>query len=916
MLSSLAARLRSLFNGARNNDLDAEMQAEFAHHMELRTRDLVHAGMSPEDAARQARVEFGGTYNYKEVGREARGLRWFDALRISWLDIKLGARMIYRYPGLTIIGGVAMGVAIALGAGVLGVIALMNDPEIPLDEGDRIVGIQVWSITSFNAERRIAYDLATWKSELKTVRDVGAFRSAVRAIGANDARAEPGRGAEMSASGFRVARVKPMLGRYLVDEDERIGAPLVVVLGHEIWSGRFASDSAIVGKSVKIGGVPHVVVGVMPEGFAWPINYNLWLPLRLEANVVPRQGPVLYAFGRLAPDVTLEDARTEVAGLGDRTAKASPKTHQRLRARIMPFPHSWFELDSPETVLVQRAAQVAVTLLLVIICVNIAILVYARTATRQGEIAVRSALGASRSRIVAQLVGEAMVLATIGAAVGLTLISVIAAQADTILIETGATAVIPFWFEIGVSPATIGFLVALAVFASLIIGVVPALQVTGRRVQSNLQRLAGGHASLRMGKMWTSLIIVEVAITVAILPSSAFMAQKSLEAMMTGHGFPAEEILMAELSVNREQNEAGAREEDTLYTRRATQLRYEVMRRLQADPNVAGVSFSAGIPGSESSGRIELDNLPVKYLYGSDGESRWARWSDEMRVVRFADVDASFFDALAVTPIMGRTFKPGDAAPRANVAVVNRTFVDSIFQGGSPIGRRFRELGNPGMGADSAYRGQWQEIVGVVPDVPAMVDYERPKAVWYSPARNIEPATLLIHVRGEGTDPVTFAARLRAITTEVDQGMFLRRVQPLDEGLWKTHLPMRLMTSALIAVALSVLFLSAAGLYALMSVIVTQRRREIGIRIALGADQRRVLTGIFSRAALQVGAGIAIGLVIAGGVLWVGGGEMRSFNMIILPAVSLFMLAVGALAALGPARRGLAIQPSTVLKED
>jgi putative ABC transport system permease protein len=154
MLSSLAARLRSLFNGARNNDLDAEMQAEFAHHMELRTRDLVHAGMSPEDAARQARVEFGGTYNYKEVGREARGLRWFDALRISWLDIKLGARMIYRYPGLTIIGGVAMGVAIALGAGVLGVIALMNDPEIPLDEGDRIVGIQVWSITSFATSAR------------------------------------------------------------------------------------------------------------------------------------------------------------------------------------------------------------------------------------------------------------------------------------------------------------------------------------------------------------------------------------------------------------------------------------------------------------------------------------------------------------------------------------------------------------------------------------------------------------------------------------------------------------------------------------------------------------------------------------------------------------------------------------------
>src|SRR5688572_13876887 len=202
-------------------------------------------------------------------GLIARLRSFFDAFRISWLDVKLGGRMIYRYPGLTVIGGLAMGVAIALGAGVMGVIALMSDPKIPLDEGERIVGIQVWHTGSNNAERRIAYDLATWKSELKAVRDVGAFRSAVRAIGANDGSAEPGRGAEMSASGFRVARVGPLLGRYLLDDDERIGAPLVVVLGHEIWSARFASDSTLVDKAVKIGGVPHTVVGVMPQGFAW-----------------------------------------------------------------------------------------------------------------------------------------------------------------------------------------------------------------------------------------------------------------------------------------------------------------------------------------------------------------------------------------------------------------------------------------------------------------------------------------------------------------------------------------------------------------------------------------------------------------------------------------------------------------------
>jgi len=915
MLTSLLARIRSLIIGMRH-DPDSDMQAEFAHHIELRAADLMKSGVAPDEAARRARAEFGGTYNQAQAGRDARGLRWFDALRISWLDLKLGARMVRRYPGLTVVGGLAMGVAIALGAGILGAIALMRDPKIPLHEGERIVGLQVWGVVSNNAERRIAYDLAMWKSELRTVRDVGAFRNALRAVGADDGRAEPAFGVEMSASGFRVARVAPLLGRYLLDDDERIGAPLVVVLSHDIWNGRFGADSAIVGRQVKIGGSDHTVVGVMPPGFAWPINYNLWLPLRLDRNPQPRQGPVLYAFGRLAPGVSLEEARTEVAALGDRTANQSPETHQRLRARLMPFTLSWFEMDNPETVLLYRGAQVAVTLLLLIICVNVAILVYARTATRQAEIAVRSALGASRLRIVAQLVGEGAVLAGIGAAVGLSIITLIAAQARTIIAESGNASVIPFWVDVSVSARTLAFLVGMAAVAAMVIGVVPALQLTGRRVQASLQRLAGGHASVRMGSLWTSLVIVEVALTVSILPTTAFIASKSLEAMATGPGIPAEEFLTAELSFNRAQNEAGEREEDSLFTRRATQRRYDVIRRLEAEPNVAGVSFSAGPIGSESSGRIEIEGQAVTFETGSSGPgTAWARWGGAVKQVRFAAVDPAFFDALDVAPIGGRAFRPSDASPLATAAVVNRTFVDSLLKGANPIGARFRELSmrydKPA--GEMEHRGPWQEIVGVVQDVPALVaDYERPRAVWYAPTRNIEPATLLIHVRG--TDPTTFSSRLRTITSEVDQGMFLRKVQPLDDMLWNSHLPLRLGTAGLVSVSFAVLVLSAAGLYALMTVIVTQRRREIGIRVALGADKRRILTGIFSRAALQVGGGIAIGIAIGGSVQWFVGGPFNTW--LILPAVSLFMLGVGALAALGPARRGLAIQPITVLKED
>ena len=913
MIPALIARIRSLWQGVRRADLDAEMLAEFAHHMELRARDLVRSGMSPEDAARQARVEFGGRYNHKEAGRDARGLRWFDALRISWLDIKLGARMVHRYPGLTVMSGLAMGVAIAIGASVLGVIALLKDPRLPLHDGDRIVGIQAWNIESFNATRQIGYDFLIWKDELKQVRDVGAFRSVARAIGANDGRAEAARGAEMSAAGFRVARVKPLLGRYLVDDDERSGAPPVAVLGHEIWSARFASDSTIVGKSVKIGGVDHTVVGVMPPGFAWPINYNLWLPLRLDPAIGPRQGPYLFVFGRLAPGVSLEDARAELTPIGDRVAAELPELRGKVRPHLMTFAQSWFELDSPETQLVLAALQTGVLLLLLIICVNIAILIYARTATRQAEIAVRSALGASRSRIVAQLVGETLVLAALGGVVALGLISGVASQLDSVATRLGVAGNTPFWMKLQVSGETVAYLLLLVVAAALIIGVVPALQVTGRRVQANLQRLSGGHASVRMGKLWTSLIVAEVAITVAILPSAVFLASESLRTM-AGPGFPADQYLSAELGITREPNETGDADANTRYDERSTKLRDEVIRRLLAEPEVRAVTYSAEVPGSEGSLQFEVEGAPATFNSkgGSSGQFGWV--GENARRARSADVGPAFFETFHVEPILGRTFRPSDVLPGAKPVIVNRAFADSIFGGANPVGRKVRVLGY-GAG-DAPYRGEWQEIIGVVTTFPAHVDYERPKAVLYSVVRQVQPTLLAIHMRG-GADPSAFSSRLRAITADVDQSMFLRGVQPLSETIAATHLPLRLATTGFMAVTLSVLVLSSAGLYALMLVTVTQRRREIGIRIALGADRRRLLTGIFRRAALQVGSGMLIGLTIATAAHW---GDMREgdfFNgLVIMPVVSGFMLVVGVLAALGPARRGLAIQPSAVLKED
>ncbi|HEU4454320.1 MAG TPA: ABC transporter permease, partial [Longimicrobium sp.] len=246
----------------------------------------------------------------------------------SLLDFRLGIRMLVKYPGLTLVGGLGMAVAIAIGAGAYAYFNSYLHPTLPLHEGGRVVGLENWDAAAGNQEPRSLHDFATWRDELRSVEDVGAFRTVERNLVAPDGTAEPVPVAEMTASGFRVARVPALVGRPLLDEDEREGAPPVLVIGHEEWRTRFAADPGVVGRSVRLGGVAHTVVGVMPEGFAFPVSHRFWTPLRADPSKYERRrGPAVTVFGRLAPGATLEAARAELDALGRRTAAANPKTH-------------------------------------------------------------------------------------------------------------------------------------------------------------------------------------------------------------------------------------------------------------------------------------------------------------------------------------------------------------------------------------------------------------------------------------------------------------------------------------------------------------------------------------------------------------------------------------------------------------
>jgi predicted permease len=909
MIVSSIARVRSVLRGiARTHDLDAEMRQEFQHHIGMRAAQLVRDGLPPAEAERRARVEFGGMYQYTALGRESRGHRWFDSFRFSWLDVKLGGRMLIKYPGLTVVSALAMGVAIAMGAGGFTAIALLTSKALPLHEGDRVVAIQLMDVTTRNLEYRILRDVAEWRG-VRALQDVGIFRPAVRNITTPERHVEVTRGVEMSAAGFRLARVSPLLGRYLVDDDERPGAPPVLVIGYNVWRARFGGDRSIVGRTVKFGAERHTIVGVMPEGFTFPLNFDLWVPPRINASDYGwRKGPGLSTFARLAPHATLEQAQVELETRAMRVAEAYPETHRTLRPRLIPFSQSWFDvLNNPDAQLILPSIQMILTLLLVVICINVAILVYARTATRQSEIAVRSALGASRGRIVSQLFGEALALSALGGIVGLGLVWVVASRLDSMLAQAGVRG-LQFWLRFEISNTTLLSVLALAVLGAMIVGVIPGLRVSGTRLQPSLQRLVGGHATVRMGRVWTGLVIAEVALAVAILPPAVRVAADWIERTRPDPRFAAEQYLSATLALEQTLSTASTPENARAFFSRFGRARAELLRRLDVEGEVVASTFMKDVPGSEGGWPIEIDSITR-----ADSARAAAKGMPHRQpYARQATVDASVFRVFGVRLLAGRSLAVADTS--ANVVIVNRWFVDSLLRGHSALGRRVRTVTNTR--GQERQTGPWHEIVGVVENFPAKPAFDSPGAAIYRAASVTAsyPASIAVRTRG---DPAAFGERLRGIALDVDPALLVRDVGMLDARMRATSLPLQWLAIALGAVTLSVLILSAAGIYALMSVTVTQRRREIGIRVALGANRSRLLAGIFTRASVQLGSGVAAGIGLMALLnLSSDGGLLGPESIVILPLVSLFMVGVGVLAAMLPARRALSIQPTLVLKED
>jgi putative ABC transport system permease protein len=807
-------------------------------------------------------------------------------LRFSWLDFKVGLRMLARYPGLTAVGTVAIAVAIALGTIYFEALNKWQNPRLPIREADRVVSIHNWDASELAPEGRLLYDFTIWREQVKTVDDLGAAVPFVRNLATEDGRVEPVRGAEVTASAFVLMGTAPQLGRTLTEQDEQPAEPPVVVISHTLWERRFARDPGVVGRTVKLGTSPATIVGVMPPGFGFPVSQRIWTPLRVGgAALSPRTGPTVSIFGRLGPGASIDQAQAELTGVAARLATDNPETHEHLRPRVTSYAKPI--ADGGQARMLTNLLYVVngiFLMLLTIVCANVATLVFARTATRGWEITVRSALGASRGRIITQLFAEALVLAGLGAVLGLILAKNALVWGLSLLEGTDA---MPFWIDASLSWNTVLYAALLTVFGAAIIGILPALRVTGSKVQEALRGAGAARSGLRFGGFWTTVIVVQVAITVAFLPLAAGGVFESNRFRQRAEGIGAERYLTARIDINPEDHAA----DPAAFAARARLGFDELERRLSAEPGVEHVAFADRLPVMDQfKYRIEVDTMSGAPATG-------------LRRSTLVQISRGFFAAFGTSVVAGRDFEPLDFET-GRVLIVNESFARHVFGERNPIGQRIRVVG----GEDSSVASEdWYEVVGMVRDFGWQLPRPEEQSAMYRPRLPTPDANVSLALRVR--DPEAFATRMRTVAAAVDPTIRLTDVQPLAQvggGEAKVNWTL---TSVAWLISFIVLLLSASGIHSLMSFTVAQRTREIGIRAALGARPERIVTGIFSRAFLQIGAGVLVGSGLAA---LLGLGSTR--EVLLLLAADGVMLVVGLLACAVPLRRALRIEPTEALK--
>jgi len=821
-----------------------------------------------------------------------------EAMENFWTDLRYGVRMLFRTPTLSSVSILTIGLGIGLVTFTFSVVYGAVLRPMPVRNPDRFVVVE--GLQPEVGNRGMWWPMADhmeFREQATVFEDLAAaYEGTVNIVG-DDGPPERFEGAFVTANGLEILGVPPHLGRTFQPGDDRPEAEGTVVLGYDVWRNRFAADESVIGRRLRVNGESMTVIGVMPPGFRFPFNQEIWLTYRGRWEGLPRgQTQYVQPYGHLRAGVTMAAASEEVAMIAARIADEFPDTNEGTTAKVTPYTERYMPAEITAVLWLMLGATIGVML---IGCANVANLLLARAALRTRDVAIRTAMGASRVRVMRQLLTEALVLGVLGGVVGL-VIAVVGTD-----FFNGAVANIekPYWIDMRTDALALLFTAGITLVAAMTAGTLPALRASGAAVGDVLRDESRGSSGLRIGRMSGVLVIGELAVSCALLIAAGFMVQSIVNTQTMELGFEPDGLMTARVGLF--ETEYPTRDDRQQFFR-------ELYTRLNALPEVRSAALTTHLPAT-GTGRPS---------FAIEGES-YATDADYPRA-NVSQVTAGYFATMEAELMAGREFRfaesfwSSETAGEAElVAIVNRSFVDRFLPDDDPIGRRLRF-------GTSESESPWMRIVGVVPDqyVGGGVggignDQVPPEQIYYPFAYSDLRFTSMV-LRAEGPAD-GLAAEARRVVSGIDPNLPIYFVMPMSEVLADASWAISLFGSLFAIFGVAALFLAAVGLYGVVSFSVAQRRREMGVRMALGAETRDILGIVFRRVGWQLGIGLTIGV----GLAYALSGPLRfvmfgveTTDVSVYAVVVVALAATGLLATFLPANRATRVDPVTALRPD
>jgi predicted permease len=793
--------------------------------------------------------------------------------------------MLIRYPTLSIVAVLTLGLGVGLSTTVFCVVNAGLFKGLPFPNADRIVALVSTNHAQNQPQQPISvHDLAILEARQTSFDRIGAYGFAAVNLSTEDGRPERFSGGQLTVAAFDALGVQPLHGRGFRAGDDRPGADPVMLLGHDLWRERYGASMDVIGKPIRANGIPRTVIGVMPEKFAFPIREALWIPLTVDALATARgQGPTYRIIASLAPDVSLEQAQTQIRAIASQIEGEYPATNRGIGADVMPYATLILGREIYALLYTMLGAGIGV---LLIACVNVSNLLVARESLRRREVAVRMALGAGRQRVVRQHLTEVLVLATAGGGLGI-LLSVLGMRW---FIQAMSVNPPPFWITFELDHRVMLFVLGLIGLATLFAGALPALHSVRVNAGAALKDDSRGSTSASLGKFSSALVVAELAVSCGLLIAAGLMIKSVVQLQTVEMPFAIEQILTARVDLPQ-----------ASYPDSPSSIRFfeQLLPRLQSVPGVEAATLSDGLPAAGNGA------IPVQIqgkAYATENESPLAREGI---------VTAGYFDTFQTPVLSGREFTPADTSTAQPVAIINTSFARTHFPGLDPIRRQFKRI-RPGS------KEPWLTIVGVVPDLlmEGIGNNNASPVGYYIPIPQSDVANgVRIAVRTRG-DASSVAPLLRSAVSSLDADLAIYEISTLRRIIDRQTWFYTTFGTFFMAFGVCALLLAAAGLYGVMSFAVTQRTREMGVRSALGARGAHLIMLVMRKSVVQLVIGLVLGLglaLLASGALQPVLYHVNPRDAAVFAGVAVTLSLASLLASFLPARRVTRIDPVLAL---